>query len=189
MSSTRAHVSFRFTLGCLIDERSRFHFVLACLLKGFQRRAAQVPYEQTKAINQWRSVGKSPFSDECLVQLTSEERYDDSGNLLVEEETRGVYLTCTYEEDIATASAQRRFACAIVGRNNNKSKCSLVFSPFVGQTRCGPRLHTCTYAEGIATASARRRFASKLTTTATTTTSTTTTATTTRKEHIIDTLL
>lgn len=70
----------------------------------------QIPYEQTKAINQWRSIGKSPFSDECLVQLTSEERYDDSGNLLIEDETRGVYLDCTFEEDIAMASAQRRYS-------------------------------------------------------------------------------
>lgn len=68
----------------------------------------QIPYEQTKAINQWRSIGKSPFSDECLVQLTSDERYDDGGNLLIAAETRGVYLDCTYEEDIAMASAQRR---------------------------------------------------------------------------------
>lgn len=81
---------------------------------------AQVPYEQTKAINQWRSVGKSPFSDECLVQLTSEDRYDDSGNLLVEEETRGVYLTCTYEEDIATASAQRRFASKLPSEHTRR---------------------------------------------------------------------
>lgn len=71
-------------------------------------RYAQIPYEQTKAINQWRSIGKSPFSDECLMQLTPEERYDDMGNLLIEDETRGVYLDCTYEEDIAMASAQRR---------------------------------------------------------------------------------
>lgn len=69
----------------------------------------QIPYEQTKAINQWRSIGKSPFSDECLVQLTSDERYDDSGNLLIADETRGVYLDCTYEEDISMASAQRRY--------------------------------------------------------------------------------
>lgn len=72
-------------------------------------RNNQIPYEQTKAINQWRSIGKSPFSDECLVQLTSDERYDDSGNLLIAEETRGVYLDCTFEEDIAMASAQRRY--------------------------------------------------------------------------------
>lgn len=71
-------------------------------------RYAQIPYEQTKAINQWRSIGKSPFSDECLVQLTLEERYDDMGNLVIADETRGVYLDCTYEEDIAMASAQRR---------------------------------------------------------------------------------
>lgn len=69
----------------------------------------QIPYEQTKAINQWSSVGKSPFADECLIQLTSEERYDDNGNLEVSDKTRGVYLDCTYEEDIATASAQTRF--------------------------------------------------------------------------------
>ncbi len=68
----------------------------------------KIPYEQTKAINQWRSIGKSPFSDECLVQLTSEERYDESGNLLIEDETRGIYLDCTYEEDLSMASAQRR---------------------------------------------------------------------------------
>ena len=74
----------------------------------------QIPYEQTKAINQWRSIGKSPFSDECLVQLTSDERYDDSGNLLIADETRGVYLDCTYEEDIAMASAQRRY-CDCLG--------------------------------------------------------------------------
>lgn len=86
-------------------------------------RCPQIPYEQTKAINQWRSVGKSPFSDECLVQLTSEERYDDSGNLLIEDETRGVYLTCTYEEDIATASAQRRFASTLTKVNENNSFC------------------------------------------------------------------
>ncbi|CAM9131910.1 unnamed protein product, partial [Sphacelaria rigidula] len=54
-----------------------------------------IPYEQTQAINQWRNVGKSPFSDECL--------------LVVDEETRGVYLDCTYEEDITTASAQTRW--------------------------------------------------------------------------------
>lgn len=71
---------------------------------------AQIPYEQTQAINQWSSVGNSPFSDKCLIQLTSSERYDDSGNLLVEDETRGIYLDCTYQEDIATASAQRRYA-------------------------------------------------------------------------------
>lgn len=69
----------------------------------------QIPYEQTQAINQWRNVGKSPFSDECLVYLTTEERYDDSGELVVDEETRGVYLDCTYEEDITTASAQTRW--------------------------------------------------------------------------------
>lgn len=69
----------------------------------------QIPYEQTQAINQWRNVGKSPFSDECLVYLTTEERYDDSGELVVDEETRGVYLECTYEEDITTASAQTRW--------------------------------------------------------------------------------
>lgn len=44
------------------------------------------------------------------MQLTFEERYDDSGNLLVADETRGVYLECTYEEDIATAAAQTRCA-------------------------------------------------------------------------------
>lgn len=76
----------------------------------------KIPYEQTKAINQWRSIGKSPFSDECLVQLTSEERYDDSGNLLIADETRGVYLDCTYEEDIAMASAQTRFANRLLRR-------------------------------------------------------------------------
>lgn len=69
----------------------------------------QIPYEKTKAINQWRSVGKSPFSDECLVPLTPEEREDNSGNIITEEETRGVYLDCTYEEDIAMAAAQTRF--------------------------------------------------------------------------------
>lgn len=84
--------------------------VRACALVLSLHHATQIPYEQTKAINQWRSIGKSPFSDECLVQLTSEERYDDSGNLLIEDETRGVYLDCTYEEDIAMASAQTRFA-------------------------------------------------------------------------------
>lgn len=74
----------------------------------------QIPYEQTQAINQWRSVGKSPFSDDCLVQLTTEERYDDSGKLLVEEETRGVYLDCTFEEELATASAQTRYDWQLV---------------------------------------------------------------------------
>ncbi|CAM9426180.1 unnamed protein product, partial [Ectocarpus fasciculatus] len=74
-----------------------------------------IPYEQTKAINQWRSIGKSPFSDECLVQLTSEERYDDDGNLLIAEETRGVYLDCTFEEDISMASAQTRWFQADAG--------------------------------------------------------------------------
>lgn len=69
----------------------------------------QIPFEKTKAINQWRSVGKSPFSDECLVPLTPEEREDDSENVITEEETRGVYLDCTYEEDIAMAAAQTRF--------------------------------------------------------------------------------
>lgn len=42
------------------------------------------------------------------MQLTSEERYDESGNLLIEDETRGIYLDCTYEEDLSMASAQRR---------------------------------------------------------------------------------
>lgn len=70
----------------------------------------QIPYEQTQAINQWRNVGKSPFSDQCLIQLTSEERYDENGNLEVEDETRGVYLECTYDEDITTASAKLRSA-------------------------------------------------------------------------------
>ena len=42
------------------------------------------------------------------MQLTSEERYDDDGNLLIAEETRGVYLDCTFEEDISMASAQTR---------------------------------------------------------------------------------
>lgn len=43
------------------------------------------------------------------MKLTPEERYDDMGNLLIADETRGVYLDCTYEEDISMASAQRRY--------------------------------------------------------------------------------
>lgn len=110
-----------------------FSFCELGLLTSFQFNPlpVQVPYEQTKAINQWRSVGKSPFSDECLVQLTSDDRYDDSGNLLVEDETRGVYLTCTYEEDISTASAQRRFASYQTNKRD--------VSACIGQARCEPR--------------------------------------------------
>lgn len=47
------------------------------------------------------------------MQLTVDERYDDGGNLLIADETRGVYLDCTYEEDIAMASAQRRYFCCL----------------------------------------------------------------------------
>lgn len=47
------------------------------------------------------------------MQLTADERYDDGGNLLIADETRGVYLDCTYEEDIAMASAQRRYFCCL----------------------------------------------------------------------------
>lgn len=69
----------------------------------------QIPYEQTRAINQWRSVGMSPSSDECLIALTNEERYDADDKLKTEEKARGVYLSCTYEEGITTASAQTRY--------------------------------------------------------------------------------
>ncbi|CAM9682036.1 unnamed protein product, partial [Discosporangium mesarthrocarpum] len=73
------------------------------------------PYEQTQAINQWRSVGKSPFGDECSEALSADERYDSTGKLITSELTRGVYLECSYEEDITNPSSKTRWFQAGAG--------------------------------------------------------------------------
>ncbi|CAM9249368.1 unnamed protein product, partial [Phaeothamnion confervicola] len=68
-----------------------------------------VPYEQTRPTNMWTSVGKTPFADSCDVELTAAERYDDSGNLVTSDTTRGAYLECNYEEDVEKAAAKLRW--------------------------------------------------------------------------------
>ncbi|CAM9147362.1 unnamed protein product, partial [Choristocarpus tenellus] len=75
----------------------------------------RIPYERTEAINQWTSVGKESFADTCEVQLTSQDRYDENGVLVVDAQTRGIYLDCTFEEDIKNPSSKPRWFQAPAG--------------------------------------------------------------------------
>ncbi len=70
---------------------------------------SRIPYEQTRPITQWTSVGGTPHADECgNIEMTpSDVGWDENSREKIQ--SRGVYLTCMYEEDIKQHTSKLRW--------------------------------------------------------------------------------
>ncbi len=84
------------------------HTSLACLLETHPK-CTRVPYEQTRPIEQWTSVGGTPHADECgnIVMSPGDIGWDPTSRDKMQ--SRGIYLTCTYEENLKQPTSKSRW--------------------------------------------------------------------------------